>query len=115
MKTISINNAKAGDKLAMGLKADDGTMILSKGATISAPMIMRLTRMGIACLTIEGGEAEKDANTPIRLAALEKRFRGTENDPFLSEMTAIVRSHILGTEGEAAPAETGVQASPATP
>lgn len=112
MKTISINDAQAGDKLARDLKADDGTMILSKGAALSIPIISRLSRMGITRMTIEGGNADTAADLTIRLAALEKRFRGTEQDPFLAEMYAIAKSHITGNAGESATPKPEAQPSP---
>ncbi len=90
MKKVPITDVSEGDVLARDLRAQDQSMILAKGAVLSASMLVRLSRMGVAALTIETDAAQTAEETEKQRIAIENRFAGHEADPYLMEMKRVV-------------------------
>ncbi len=95
MNAIPIEQAQEGDILAREITNSDGAVILTAGCALSASMISRLKKMGIQLVHTRdqaaGGNAEAIAR---QQALLEQRFTGTDHNPFLQELKAIVKDHL---------------------
>lgn len=94
MKTVSISDAHEGDVLARDLRAADNSMILAKGAVLSASMLVRLGRMGVAAVTIESDALQAASDAEKQREAVERRFAGHGSDPFLMEMKRILLARL---------------------
>lgn len=104
MKTIPITDAAAGDRLAADLRSDTGALILGKGSELTAPLLTRLARMGVGSVSVESSAQASEEETGKALAALDHRFCGHENDPYMAEMKRVAR---LSLERSAAPTPGG--------
>ena len=99
MKTVPVSEAHEGDILARDLRAADQSMILAKGAALSASMLVRLARMGVAEVTVETDAAQAADELEKQRAAVERRFAGHEADPYLMEMKRIVLARLDSSAG----------------
>lgn len=95
MKTLPIDSVTADTTLASNLKNSAGSIILRRGAKLSAGMLNRLRRMGVESLDVDAADSsELMKERKIMLEALEIRFSGTEGNPFLQELKQIAVRHL---------------------
>ena len=94
MKTVAISDAREGDVLARDLRAADNSMILAKGAVLSASMLVRLGRMGVNKVTVESDALQAASDAEKQKEAIERRFAGHESDSFLMEMKRVLLARL---------------------
>ena len=98
MKQIPLKETAQEDVLARDLVNDDGAVILHKGTKLTASIISRLGKMNIETVCVRDADDEPDEKEQQELAdLLKERFRGTDNDPFLTEMFKVAAGHIANS------------------
>jgi hypothetical protein len=75
----------------------EGFPVCGKGALLSGSLIERFRRIGIQSIIVEGHPVimEGEISTEEQLAALEKRFRKTSEDPIMTMIKEKFQIHII--------------------
>ncbi len=95
MNTLPLQKARPGDVLATDLTTPEGVFALGKGATLSASVLARLDKMGVASVTIRSrSDDDSAAAMNTALAQLAARFAGCETDPILAEIRRVAEDHV---------------------
>ena len=100
MRTVSLDRAKPGDRLAEPVASEKGVLILPKGVKLTVAMLDSLRRRGVGHVSVEGQDpdAPPPKSTEELLADLDVRFRGLEANTVMMSIKSIVREHLLAKE-----------------
>lgn len=97
MKVVPIKEVSSGSVLARELRDQNGSLILAKGSKLTESMIARIERMNIQELIIEGDREDAAGEAQAKLAILDHRFEGHEQDSVMMEIKRIIREHLEQT------------------
>ena len=100
MRLILLDEAKAGDEVAVPVMNERGMVILPKGAKLSSKLIDRMEKMGVREITVEGDDpnAPPPKTLDELLEELEVRFEELENNKLMMDIKKIAKQHLLDSE-----------------
>ncbi len=93
MQRVQVNKLKAGMVLAKPITNESGMVLLSEGTVLTDSLIMRLNRMDITSVSVEGASTT-DKTMEERLSDLDRRFSKTGKEPFMDLIKGVIKSHI---------------------
>ena len=93
MRKIEKDKLQAGMALAKPVTNEAGMVMLSEGSVLTDGMIRRLGSMEINFVFIEGDAPDAKSREEL-LADIEKRFRKTENEKYMSVIKNVLKSRI---------------------
>jgi hypothetical protein len=93
MQRVSINKLKPGMVLAKSITNESGMVLLSEGTALTDSLIMRLNRMDITSVSIEGASTS-DKSREERLSELDRRFSKTEKEAYMDVIKGAIKAHI---------------------
>ena len=96
MKDVPIDEIEPGTLLAAALTNDKGSLILNRGTPLTESILARLHRIGVETLPVSVEPQKLEQERKELLEAIEKRFQGTRNNPFLQELKHIAIEHLSG-------------------
>jgi hypothetical protein len=103
MRRVPIEQATAGLTLAKPVANAAGMVVLGEGAVLDDALIVRLDRMGVRAVYVEG-DPEGDGVAVKTLAELERelddRFRKVAGDPIQSRIREAVRRRVRSSHGK---------------
>lgn len=99
MPKISADKLQPGMKLAKPIVAKGGMTLLGEGTELTERWIEKLQDMEVEGGIFVEGPSVQEVPREEALAALEKRFAGTEGAPYMSLIKAALRRHIEGLYG----------------
>jgi len=97
MKKLSVENLKAGVKLAKPIVNESGMIIIGEGTILSDIHIERLRNMNVNSVFIEGTAGPSKSREEL-LAELDARFRKTEEEPYMLVLKKIFKEQIEGMD-----------------
>lgn len=95
MARISLTQAQAGQEVLRPVVNNNGVVLVQAGTRLSHSLIDRLQGLGISFIVVAGPDSAAGVRTPAaRLAELDRRFRGHEDDPLMAELKRVVAGQI---------------------
>lgn len=102
MARISLAQARAGQEVLRPVVNNNGVVLVQAGARLSDSIIERLRNLGISFIVVAGPDPASDVKTPeARLAELDRRFAGHEDDPLMVQLKQVVAAQIVAAAGVA--------------
>jgi hypothetical protein len=103
MPRITLSRAQPGQKLTRPIVTSSGVVMVQAGAELTATLIDRLRGMGIDTVVVASGDEPSTARRPLheRLAELDERFTGHEQDPWMMQLKDIVARQLAAGPGDA--------------
>jgi|WetSurMetagenome_2_1015567.scaffolds.fasta_scaffold00020_75 hypothetical protein len=93
MIRVERDKLEAGMALAKPIINDAGMVMLSEGSVLTDSMIKRLGSMEVNFVYIEGDAPDAKSKAEL-LADIEKRFRKTENEKYMSIIKNTLKARI---------------------
>jgi hypothetical protein len=103
MSYVPINEIQPGTPLAEPLLNTEGSLILNRGTLLTESILNRLRRIGIETLSISTDPHTLEKENQELLNAVEERFKGMENNPFLQELKRLALEHLCPAETTSPP------------
>lgn len=101
MARISLGQARAGQEVVRPVVNNNGVVLVQAGARLSTSIIERLHGLGISFIVVAGTDPAVAVKSPAaRLAELDRRFAGHEDDPLMAELKRVVAAQ-FSESGEA--------------
>ncbi|MBN2163229.1 MAG: hypothetical protein JXR25_09435 [Pontiellaceae bacterium] len=100
MKDVPIDDIASGTILAASLMSEKGSLILSRGTVLSDSILARLRRIGVEALPVSVNQEKLEQERSDLREAIEKRFQGSERNPYLQELKRIAIGHLNGESSE---------------
>lgn len=94
MIKVPVNSLKPGMKLAKPVLNDGGMILLGEGTELTEAHIGRLQKMSSMGNVSVVGDAKPEKTLEQALAALDARFKKTENEPHMGMLKRIFRAHV---------------------
>ena len=100
MRLIIVAEAKPGDEVAEPVKNERGIVILPSGAKLTPTLILRLQKMGVKELLVEGDDPNAPPPKTLEelMEELDVRFEGFENSGMMMEIKRIAQQHLRDRE-----------------
>ncbi|MFY9270747.1 MAG: hypothetical protein WAO55_13475 [Candidatus Manganitrophaceae bacterium] len=100
MQSIPLMSAKAGMKLARGVRNPnhpEGMPICGEGTVVTERILERLSEMGVQSIVVEGHPVRFEGEETLeqQLAALERRFKRVAGDAWMERIKEIHRRRIV--------------------
>lgn len=93
MQRIPVNKLQSGMVLAKSITNESGMVLLSEGTVLTDSLIMRLNRMDVTTVSVEGASTT-DKTKEERLSDLDRRFSKIDKEPHMDSIKAAIRAHI---------------------
>jgi hypothetical protein len=93
MRIVDKGRLEAGMKLAKAITNDSGMVMISEGSALTDSMIKRIENMEVGAVYIEG-EAPNAKSKAELLEDLDRRFRKTEDEKYMSLIKDVIRTRI---------------------
>lgn len=72
-----------------------GNVILGKGARLSAPILKRLQKMGVECISVVSDEQAEDQSLSPLVVQLEQRFDRMPRNEIADQLKHVIKKHLL--------------------
>ena len=100
MPKLPLARVQPGQKLSRPVTTAAGVVMVQTGTELTAALIERLRTMGVEMVTVaSGGSGARDARLLAeQVAAVEARFAGHEQDPWMMRLKDIVLRQLAGAD-----------------
>ena len=99
---INLVNAKEGMIVSEDVLNNKGSILMKKGATLTADMIRKLKSLGImeVCVVNTDKDDSQDniSPAPMEMEELERTFSNVRDDAIMEELMAAVKEYIVERE-----------------
>lgn len=101
MARISLGQARAGQEVVRPVVNNNGVILVQAGARLTDSLIERLHDLGITVVVVAGADpSAKDKAPAERLAEIDRRFAGHEEDHLMMHLKRIVSAQVAESTQE---------------
>jgi hypothetical protein len=93
MQRIPVSDLKAGMVVAKAITNESGMVLLSEGTTLTDNLIVRLGRMDLSHIFIEGASSSDKSRAEL-LSELDLRFEKTGKERYMDAIKGVIKARI---------------------
>jgi hypothetical protein len=93
MQRIPIDDLKPGMVVAKAITNESGMVLLSEGTTLTDSLIVRLGRMDLSHISIQGASSSDKSKAEL-LAELDHRFEKTGKERYMDVIKGVLKARI---------------------
>jgi hypothetical protein len=93
VQRIPLSELKDGMVVAKAITNESGMVLLSEGTTLTNSLIVRLGRMDLSHIFIEGASSSDKSKVEL-LSELDHRFKKTGKEPYMDVIKGVIKARI---------------------
>jgi len=93
MQRIPVSDLKPGMVVAKAITNESGMVLLSEGTTLTDSLIVRLGRMDLSHISIEGASSSDKSKAEL-LSELDNRFKKTGKEKYMDIIKGVIKTRI---------------------